>query len=396
MNYLKTLAVAAIAATGVTLSSASVRAMEEIVIGYVDDLSSLVAEAGNDSLNGVRIAVEEANRAGGINGRQIRLVTYDGKVDPQLTSTFVTRVIVDDEAIVVLGGNVSGAVPATIQIVTEEMVPFFSMSAAADEFTDPPKPYFFRFGPSNSQDAVAVADLIADSGFETVGIINNSLPFGLDGANAITAALGAHGIEVIINETYEVNATDLSPQVAKLRDADPDAIVVWPYPADGGRVIRTMAQLDVDKPTVIARVALFDTFRELAGEAADGVMVPNTVDTSRADVRAMLDVFAERFGQRPPTMYIAMGYDGANAAITALGEASVQAAIEAGDLHAARQALLAAMETIGSFESIQGAPGNRLQFGPGQRQGLQGDSIFVWAEVQDGGLITADLEAFAN
>ena len=394
MNALKRIGMAGLAAAALSWSASSALAIDEIVIGVVDDLSALVAEAGNDSLNGVKVAVEEANAAGGVNGKKIKLVVYDGKVDPQLTSTYVTRLIEDDEAVALFGGNVSGAVPGTITIVNEEQVPFFSMSAAADNFTDPSTPYFFRFGPSNSQDAGAVADLIAQSGFKKIGIINNSLPFGLDGAKAITAALAEKGVEVIINEVYEVAATDVSPQVAKVRDAAPEAIVLWPYPADGGRLLRTMAQLNVKVPTVIARVALFDTFRELAGEAANGVVVPNTVDTDRPDVQTMLEKFSAAHGQRPPTMYIAMGYDGAKPAIKALGDEKVQAALDDDDVEGARVALRDALEAIGTFDSIQGAAGNTLKFTADNHQGLHGDNIFVWAQVQDGKLQKADVATF--
>ena len=394
MNALKRIGMAGLAAAALSWSASSALAIDEIVIGVVDDLSALVAEAGNDSLNGVKVAVEEANAAGGVNGKKIKLVVYDGKVDPQLTSTYVTRLIEDDEAVALFGGNVSGAVPGTITIVNEEQVPFFSMSAAADNFTDPSTPYFFRFGPSNSQDADAVADLIAQSGYKKIGIINNSLPFGLDGAKAITAALKERDVDVIINEVYEVAATDVSPQVAKVRDAAPEAIVLRPYPADGGRLLRTMAQLNVKVPTVIARVALFDTFRELAGEAANGVVVPNTVDTDRPDVQTMLEKFSAAHGQRPPTMYIAMGYDGAKAAIKALGDEKVQAALDDDDLEGARVALRDALEVIGTFDSIQGAAGNTLKFTADNHQGLHGDNIFVWAQVQDGKLQKADVATF--
>jgi ABC-type branched-subunit amino acid transport system substrate-binding protein len=157
-----------------------------------------------------------------------------------------------------------------------------------------------------------------------------------------------------------------------------------------------MAQLSMKIPTVIARVALFDTFRELAGDAANGVVVPNTVDTDRADVKAMLAKFAATRGQRPPTMYIAMGYDGAKAAIKALGDGKVQAALKADDLPAARVALRDALETIGTFESIQGAPGNTLKFTANNHQGLHGNDIFVWAQVENGKLQKADVAAFGK
>jgi branched-chain amino acid transport system substrate-binding protein len=395
MKRFKKMGVAGLAAAGLIWATGAAVAADQIVIGYVDDLSALVAEAGNDSLNGVKVAVDETNAAGGVKGKQIKLVVYDGKVDTQLTLSYVSRVIEDDQAVAVFGGNVSGAAPGVISIANEEKTPFFSMSAAADVFTNPSTPYFFRFGPSNSQDAAAVASLIEKSGFKRVGIINNSLPFGLDGASAITAALKEKGVEVVADEVYEVSATDVSPQVAKLRDAKPEAIIAWPYPADGGRVLRTMAQLNVDIPTIIARVALFETFRKLAGKAADGVVVPNTVDTDRPDVQAMLKKFTADHGPRPPTMYIAMGYDGAKAAIEALGDEKVQSALNAGDLAGARVALRNAMESIGTFASLQGAAGNDLTFSANSHQGLHGDDIFVWAQVKDGKLQKADLRSFA-
>jgi branched-chain amino acid transport system substrate-binding protein len=367
-----------------------------IVIGCIDDLSALVAEAGNDSLNGVKLAVAEANAAGGVKGKQIKLVIYDGKVDPQLTSTFVTRAIEDDGAVAIFGGNVSGAAPGVIIIANEQHVPFFGMSAAADFLTNPSTPYYFRFGPSNSQDAAAVANLVQQSGIKRVAIISNSLPFGLDGAKAISAALKARNVEVAINEVYEVSATDITPQVVKVRDANPDAIIVWPYPADGGRVLRTMAQLKLTAPTIIARVALFEAFRKLAVETAEGAVVPNTVDTDRPDVKAMLEKFNAQFGPRPPTMYIAMGYDGAKAAIKALADDKVQSALDGGDIAAARVALRDAVEKIGTFDSIQGAAGNQMVFDAKSHQGLRGDNIFVWSQVKDGKLVKADLKAFAG
>ncbi|WP_210483581.1 ABC transporter substrate-binding protein [Microvirga antarctica] len=395
MRHFGKLVMVGMAAASLAVATGSASAADDIVLGYVDDLSALVAEAGNDSLKGVKLAVSEANATGGVGGKKIRLVVYDGKVDTQLTSTYISRAIEDDGAVAVFGGNVSGAIPSAMTIVNEEKVPFFSMSAATDSFTNPVTPYFFRFGPSNSQDAAAVAQLISEAGLKKVAIINNSLPFGLDGSKAITAALKEKGVDVVINEVYEVNSTDVSPQVVKVRDAKPEAVVVWPYPADGGRVLRTMAQLNLNVPTVIARVALFDAFRELAGKAADGVLVPNTVDTERPEVKAMLDKLTAEFGQRPPTMYIAMGYDGAKAAIQALQDSKVQAALKSDDLPAARVALRDALESIGTFSSLQGAAGNTLKFSSQSHQGLHGNNIFVWAQVQDGKLKKADPKSFA-
>jgi hypothetical protein len=89
-----------------------------------------------------------------------------------------------------------------------------------------------------------------------------------------------------------------------------------------------------------------------------------------------------------------MGYDGGKAAIKALATPKVKAALDADDLEAARVALRDAMESVGAFDSLQGAAGNTLKFSAASHQGLHGDNIFVWAQVKDGKLVKADLKSF--
>src|SRR5690606_8260017 len=117
-----------------------------------------------------------------------------------------------------------------------------------DNLTDMPAPFHFRVGPRNSQDAAAIAELVAKQGFKRVALINNSLPFGTDSAHATEVALKASGVPVVIQQTYDINATDLSPQISRLRSANPDVIVVFPYAADGARVLRTLQQQGMSLP----------------------------------------------------------------------------------------------------------------------------------------------------
>jgi branched-chain amino acid transport system substrate-binding protein len=363
----------------------------EVVLGFLDDMSGVAAESGNDALHAVQIAIDEVNQKGGIRGGKVRLVVYDGKQDPQLTATFATRFAEDDEGLILIGGNPAVPVAATIPVINELKVPYFTLSAATDSFTKPSTPFHFRFGPANSQDAAAVADFIAERGFKKAAVINNSLPYGIDGGSAVEKALKERGVEVVAHETYDTNATDLSPQVVKIRDGKPEIVVIWPYPADGGRVLRALHQLNVDAVRIVARIALYETLRKMAGETGDGALVTNTVDTERPEVQAFFKTFSERFGERPPTMYIAMAYDAAKVALQVAATDEVQAALEKGDLEGARDAVRVNMERIGRFEGLQGKPGTAYQFGPNQHQGPPNRDWFVWMEVRNMGLVKADI-----
>jgi ABC-type branched-subunit amino acid transport system substrate-binding protein len=373
------------------LLAAPTRAAEPIKFGFLDDLSAGAAESGNDGAHAVEFAIEEINAKGGINGRKVALTTYDGKMEPQLWSTFARRLIEEDRVLVVIGGNPAVPTAATIPVINEYKIPYLSLSAATDSFTNPPTPFHFRLGPSNSQDAAAIADVLLKQGFKRVAIINNSLPYGLDGGKAASRALEQRGMTVVAHEVYELNATDVSPQVIKIRNANPEALIVWPYPADGGRVMRTTKQLQLTVPKVIARIAQYDAFRDLSGDAAEGAFVTNTVDPARADVQAFMKKFTAKYGYRPATMYIALAYDAANVAFRAIGTEKVQAALAKGDIAAARDAVRVAIETIGKFPSIQGHGGAVYQFGPNQHQGPPDSNWFVWNQVRGGKLAGADM-----
>jgi branched-chain amino acid transport system substrate-binding protein len=372
----------------------SARAADEIRIGYIDDMSGIAAETGNDSLHVLQYAVDEVNEKGGIGGKKVKLIVYDGKTDPQLSATYATRLFEDDQAVLLIGGHPAVPVGAIIPIANESKTPYISLSAATDSFTTTLNPYHFRVGPRNSQDAAAVGDVIATSGFKRVAIISNSLPFGIDGSSAVRTALESRGVAVVSQETYDINATDLSPQVVKIREANPQVVVVWPYPADGGRVLRTLHQLNVGVPRVVARIALYDTLRKIAGDAGDGALVSNTVDTGRPEVKSFFEKFRERFGDRPATMYIAMTYDAAQIAFAAIGTAEVQKALATNNVTAAREGIKKAIEGMGSVQGLQGKAGATYSFGPTKHHGPPDKDWFVWMEIKSGGLIKADMTKF--
>jgi branched-chain amino acid transport system substrate-binding protein len=376
--------------------SVSAHAADPIVICSVDDRSGAAADTGTQGYQAVQMAIDEANAAGGVAGRKIKLVAYDGKTDPQLTATFASRCAEDDHALIIIGGNPSAPAAAMIPVATENKIPYFMLSAGTDSLTDPPAPYHFRFGPANRQDAAAIADLLAKQGFKRPAIINNSLPFGTDGARATTAALKKKGITVVAQQTYDVNATDLSPQLTNLREVKPDVLLVFPYAADGARVLRTARQLNMSAPLIVSRSALLDTLRRLAGQASDGALIPDTVDPARPDVQKFFADFNGRYGPHQPTLYPVIGYDAARAALQVIATPPVQKALDAGDLDAARKALRDGVEKLTQYKGLQGEQGATYRFGPQQHHGSPDEKWYVFVEVAGDGakLVKPDLSKF--
>ncbi len=376
---------------------ASVSAQEAIKICSIDDRSGAAADTGNESFRGLELAVEEANALGGVGGHPIEIIEYDGKTDPQLTASFAARCAEDDGALLILGGNPAAPAAAITPIANEYGIPYFMMSAGTDNLTDNPAPYLFRFGPRNAQDAIAYSQMLEEQGFKRVALVFNTLPFGLDSAAVAKQYLAEHGIEVVAEEGYDVAATDLSPQIINIKAANPEVVLVFPYPADGARVLRTLDQLDVNAPVLVTRSALLKTLREIAGAASNGILIPNTVDTQRADVQAFFSAYEEKFGEKTqPTLYPVIGYDGAKAALDVIARPEVLAAIESGDLAAARTAFRDGVIAIGDFYGLQGKEGAHYHFADDQRHGSPDANWFTFITVENDGadLVLPDMNTF--
>jgi branched-chain amino acid transport system substrate-binding protein len=361
----------------------------------IDDRSGAAADTGNERLNGFNMVIEPLNAKGGINGRKIELVVYDGKTDPQLTATYATRCAEDDNGLMIIGGSPSAPAAAMIPVAAQNEIPYYILAASANNLTDDAQ-WQFRFGPKAAQDAIAVADAFEQIGFKKVAIINNSTPFGTDTSRSTAKALEAKGVTILTQQTYDIAATDVSPQVVNLRQGDPDVILVFPYPADGARVVRTIRQLGIKTPIVMPRVGVMAAFRKLAAETADGVLVPTSVDVSRPEVAKFYADYNAKFKPIAPSPSPAQGYDAATLAVAVLSDADVQKALDSSDLAGARKAIRDATERLGKFQGMQGQKGVTYQFGAGQHHGPPDEGFFVFTEVAGKGeqLIPPDMSQF--
>jgi ABC-type branched-subunit amino acid transport system substrate-binding protein len=272
-----------------------------------------------------------------------------------------------------------------IPVATENKIPYYMLSAGTDTLTDPPATYNFRFGPANRQDAAAIADLLAQQGFKRPAIINNSLPFGTAGARGAVKALEAKGIKVITQQTYDAAATDVAPQVINAKQSEPDLILVYSYPADGARVARTIRQLGIKVPIVMPRVGIQASFLKLAGESADGILVPTSVDVSRPEVAKLYADYNAKYTPISPSPSPAQGYDAASLAVKVLSDTDVQKAIDGGNLATARKAIRDATIRLGQFQGMQGQQGAPYGFSASQHHGPPDQKFFVLTEVADKG-----------
>jgi branched-chain amino acid transport system substrate-binding protein len=360
----------------------------KLVICHIDDRSGSAADTGIESLNGLKMVIDPLNEAGGIDGQKIELVTYDTKTDPQLAANFGTRCAEDDGGLLIIGGSPSAVANSLVTVANQNKIPLYILAAAAPEVTDNAN-YQYRFGPKVTQDSMAVADALASNGIKKVAIINNSVPFGISGAASATEELGKKGIEITTQQTYDVAATDVSPQIINVMQTDAEVILVYPYPADGARVIRTIRQMGLKQPVIMPRVGIMKAFRDLAAETGNDVLVPSSVDMTRPEVADFFKDYTGKYGPLALSPSPVQGYDAARLAVEVLKDEKVQEAVKAGDAQAARDAVRDATARHGDFTGLQGTAKGGYRFSQ-NHHGPSDDGFFVFVKVAQNG---AALEA---
>src|SRR5450631_1584761 len=224
-------------ALGVTLTSAegNPRVAEEITLGMSTALSGPAADLGRDMRRGVLAGFERANRAGGVNGRKLRLVALDDGYEPSRTAPNMRQLLDKDNVLAVIGNVGTPTAIVAIPIAMEQKTLFFAAYTGAGVLRDkPPERYVINYRASYAEEAGTMIDgLIDDLGVkpEEIAFFTQRDGYGDAGFNGGVAALKRHGLKnekAILHVRYERNTLAVENAVASLVLAEhpPRAIVM--------------------------------------------------------------------------------------------------------------------------------------------------------------------------
>ncbi len=243
----------------------------EIVVGMHIDLSGPSA-AGMPALrNATEMAINEANAAGGIHGRQIRLVVEDNGSQPQLAVRAVQKLIRSDEAFALLNCFGSGTNAATVGAATEAGVVVFApwaASAVMHQVAANSPLLFTTVQNYNSTIQHALEHVVPAWGSQRVGVIYMEGPFGDLIRAGITPAMATLGMTVAEEASYRPGDIDFSSQIARMRAANVDLIVAGTIVRETVAVMAEVKKLEWDvkvltalpgRNTVVARLGGADT-----------------------------------------------------------------------------------------------------------------------------------------
>ena len=225
---------------------------ESVKIGWLSSLTGPLSSAAIAENQGVQLAVDEINKAGGILGRPIELLTRDTAGDPTKAVNFAQQLAFSDKVNVVIGPVNSGEGLATTPILARAGVPNIVIGAL-DELIDPAKyPRAFRAITTNRQ-WISTANNYAIGTLKRtkVAIIADTSGYGTSSARTATQLLEQAGIKPVYSALVDPNKTDLSDEMAKAKAAGADVVMPWSAAAGLlGRLLNARGDMGWNVPVV--------------------------------------------------------------------------------------------------------------------------------------------------
>ncbi|MFC3106437.1 ABC transporter substrate-binding protein [Undibacterium arcticum] len=206
--------------------TAETQAAGIVKIGVNQPLTGAVAASGNFVTNGAKIAADEINTKGGINGSKIELVIEDNKSNPTEAANAAEKLIVRDKVPVMLGAWSSTYTLAAMPKLMEYKVPMVVETSGADKITTSGNPYVFRICPTNGMEALSFARHVAALNIRKADMLVVNNDWGRGSADAFQAMLKEKGVTVGRVLTMDASAQDMTSQLSTLKGTDSDTLFV--------------------------------------------------------------------------------------------------------------------------------------------------------------------------
>lgn len=277
----------------------------EILLGTHLDLSGPINFWGLPVKNGMEMAVDEINAAGGIHGRKLRLVIEDMGYDPKKAVLATQKLLTRDRIFAMVGsmGTVTSA--ATMPLVLERGLTHLFPITPAEMFALPfDRLKFAYFAPYYDDVRTSLKYLIAKNGYSRIGILYQDDEFGANILKAAQDQLAESGLELVSVTSYKRGATDFSSQIARLRSDGVDLVVMGTVVRETVGAMAAARNLGWDVDFLVSQAGYAPIVAELGKEAVDGLyagaMTPIPyADTASPDVLDWIGRYKSKFNQEP-------------------------------------------------------------------------------------------------
>ncbi|HRQ56070.1 MAG TPA: ABC transporter substrate-binding protein [Azoarcus taiwanensis] len=365
------------------------QAPDPIRIGVTGPFTGGSSPMGLSMREGIRIAADQVNAAGGVLGRPIELIERDDEARNERGAQVVQELIEAEGIVAGLGIVNTGVALASQRHYQRARIPVITSVATGTlvtrQFIPPEHPdnFVFRVSANDTlQAAMIVFEAIDRRGFDRVAIFHDATNYGQLGREDLEKALAARGIEPVAIERFQLRQADMTPMIRRARDAGAQAILTYGIGPELAQIANTRARMGWPVPIIGSWTLAMSNFVDAAGPNAEGTRMPQTfIAEPTTEKRAtFLDAWRQRTGsvRIPVPPAAAQGYD----SMLILAAAIAQAGSTEGDR--IREALESLEQTIEGVVMTYERPFSRAN-----RESITRTHDIFMGEVRNGRIVFA-------
>jgi len=256
-------------------------AADPIKIGVQGPFTGGSSSMGVSMRDGVRLAVDEINKSGGVLGRQLQIVERDDEAKNERGVQIAQELINKEKVAVAVGYINTGVALASQRFYQEAKIPVMNNvatgSAITHQFDDQPENYIFRNAAHDSiQAPMIVEEAVTRRGYKKVAILADSTNYGQLGRADLEKALSLKGIKPVATEKFNIKDVDMTPQLLKAKEAGAEAVLTYGIGPELAQIANGMTKLGWKVPMIGSWTLSMANYIDNAGPGGEGARMPQT------------------------------------------------------------------------------------------------------------------------
>ncbi|SHN24020.1 ABC transporter substrate-binding protein [Cryptosporangium aurantiacum] len=312
-----------------TTAACSRPSKEPIRIALADAQSGRLSALGAWELKGAKLAIDEWNENGGINGRKIQLDVFDEQGDPAV-ATKVARTIVSEKYIAMLGTAESAVTIAMAPILRQAKIPNIT-SGQSPGLVAVASPFLFLNGPTSTAYDETLAQFVLERKRITrIALITNDGSYGKGEKDAFTEAVVGHNVMPLASQVVTADQKDFSAALTSIRQTNPDALFIGAEEIQSGLIAKQARELGIHATFIGGAALVTPVFLATAGakNAENSIVSSAYLSNDLNDAtRKFADAYRAAYKEEPE-LHGAKAYDGAQILLTALKNSDVATGAE--------------------------------------------------------------------
>jgi len=323
---------------------------EPIKFGVIGAYTGPNAKPGQSMKQGVQLAVDEINKAGGVGGQMIEPIFEDDASVPAQSVSATEKLVTKDEVRFLIGTFNSATTLADMKVIDREKIPMLVPIAVAIDITESGNKWVFRNSATNPMQAEQLMNYIYNnSKNRKFAVIHENTDYGKGLASAVTKYITDKGGQFTA-ESYSIGDTDFYAQLTKLKNAKPDAIIIAGNLSEGSQITRQAKELGIKSQLYgFGGLSSYD-YNNLAGGANEGLICTSYFEVTSPNPLAQQFVkgYKTKYGV-PPDMFAAAIYESVYIAKNVIEKSGV-----AKDLAGLRSGMREALAATKDLPGVQG------------------------------------------